>query len=229
MVIDRHYPIITVYVIFVSKNLSFYERIRCFDILMWCLRILNQIAYISLFPFLTHGGRETLICVRKLNPDWFKWWLGAFFGAEPVPELVLIWWRLDHSGWILVKSKWSSFLWRFFISTPGRWLGEAMACVLQWTGSDLFWVMNCPPFDVKTFSKLGFSELLLVAEFSKPRENRYVYVYIYMCVFIYVCVYVCMYMYVLPLKKIHQNAKFGVSVSGSSLSMLTMYADPFIL
>ena len=105
MVINRHYPIITVYVIFVSKNLSFYERIRCFDILMWCLCILNQIAHMSLFLFLTHRGRVTLICVRKLNPDWFRWWLGAVLGAEPLPELVLIWWQLDHCGWILVKSK----------------------------------------------------------------------------------------------------------------------------
>ena len=124
MGIDRHYPIITVYVIFVSKNLSFYERIRCFDILMWCLRILNQIAHISLFPFLTYRGRETLICVRKLNPDLFRWWLGAFFGAEPVPELVLIWWQLNHCGLILVKSKWSSYLWRLVISAPVCWHGR---------------------------------------------------------------------------------------------------------
>ena len=136
MVIDRHYPIITVYVMFVSKNLSLYERIRCFDILMWCLHILNQIAHISLFPFLTHRGPETLICVRKLNPDWFRWWLGAFFGAEPVPELVLIWWWLDHSGWILVKSKWSSFLWRFFYLGPGAltWGGNGMCASVNRIG-----------------------------------------------------------------------------------------------
>ena len=50
-----------------------------------------------------------------------------------------------------------------------------------------------------------------------------------MYIYVYIYIYVCVYMYVFPLKKIHYNAKFGVSVPGSSLSMVTMYTDLFIL
>ena len=137
MVIDRHYPIITVYVMFVSKKLSFYERIRCFDILMWCLRILNQIAYISLFPFLTHGGRETLICVRKLNPDWFRWWLGDSFrrraGAWTSAYLMAIGSQWMNFSEIKMKQFPLAF---FFYLDPGAltWGGNGMCASVNRIG-----------------------------------------------------------------------------------------------
>ena len=63
---------------------------------------------VKLLKLLSTMLNKTIIVFKtwkSIHTDWFRWWLGAVLGAEPLPELVPIWWQLDHCGWILVKSK----------------------------------------------------------------------------------------------------------------------------